>query len=68
VSNKKLDDEFIRLFNNANVFGLNSMDKVVEENPVTIFDLYHYYRDCISFYLDENKLKGLKLFLQKIRK
>jgi len=64
VSNKKLDETFIKDFNNANKFGLNNLDKVVQENPFTIFDLNHYYKDCISFDLDENKKKGLKLFLK----
>lgn len=64
VSNKKLDEGFIKDFNEANKFGLNNLDKVVQENPFTIFDLNHYYKDCISFDLDENKKKGLRLFLK----
>ena len=64
VSNKKLDEGFIKDFNEANKYGLNNLDKVVQENPFTIFDLNHYYKDCISFDLDENKKKGLRLFLK----
>jgi chorismate dehydratase len=64
VSNKKLDKNFINKFNEANKSGLNNLDKVVKENPFGIFDLHHYYTDCISFDLDENKKKGLKLFLK----
>ncbi len=68
ISNKKLDDDFIQAFNEANAFGLNRIDKVADENPFPVFDLKHYYTDCISFRLDENKRKGLELFLEKLGK
>ncbi|MEO7834071.1 MAG: menaquinone biosynthesis protein [Ginsengibacter sp.] len=66
VSNKKLDEPFIKHFNEANKWGLNNLNKVVQENPFTVFDLNHYYKDFISFDLDENKKKGLQLFLKLI--
>jgi chorismate dehydratase len=64
ISNKKLDENFIYNFNESNKTGLNNLDKVVKENPFTTFDLNHYYKDCISFDLDDNKKKGLQLFLK----
>jgi chorismate dehydratase len=64
ISNKKLDENFIYNFNESNKTGLNNLDKVVKENPFTTFDLNHYYKDCISFDFDENKKKGLQLFLK----
>jgi chorismate dehydratase len=67
ISNKKLEENFIKNFNEANAFGLNQIDKVVKETPYKTFDLRHYYTDCISFDLDENKKKGLELFLGKIK-
>jgi chorismate dehydratase len=67
ISNKTLDDHFIKEFNNANSFGLSKLDDVVREHPYIIFDLHHYYNDCISFDLDENKRKGLELFLKMIK-
>lgn len=67
ISNKKLNEVFIKNFNEANAFGLNQIDKVVKENPYKPFDLKHYYTDCISFQLDENKKKGLELFIEKIK-
>ena len=67
ISNKILDADFIKDFNEANAFGLNRIDEVVAENPYSIFDLGHYYSGCISFTLDENKKKGLRLFLQKLK-
>lgn len=68
ISNKKLEDNFIKNFNEANAFGLNKIDEVVKENPFEAFDLHHYYSDCISFEMDENKKKGLELFLKKLAK
>jgi chorismate dehydratase len=68
ISNKKLDQVFIKNFNEANAFGLNQIDEVVKENPYKTFDLKHYYTECISFELDENKKKGLQLFIEKIKK
>ncbi|MEO6837854.1 MAG: menaquinone biosynthesis protein [Ginsengibacter sp.] len=67
VSNKKLDDQFIFEFNESNSFGLDKIEEVVKENPFTIFNLHHYYTDCISFNLDENKMKGLELFLKLLK-
>ena len=68
VSNKKLDADFIKEFNEANKFGLSNLEKVVEKNPFKPFDLHTYYTECINFELDENKKKGLELFLKKIAK
>lgn len=66
ISNKKLNDSFIKSFNEANAFGLDRIDEVISHNSYDVFDLKHYYTDCISFDLDEKKRKGLNLFLEKI--
>jgi len=66
ISNKKLDAGFIQKFNEANAFGLNKIDEVVNQNPYDVFDLHHYYTDCISFEMDEKKKKGLETFLKKV--
>ncbi|MEO8854639.1 MAG: menaquinone biosynthesis protein [Ginsengibacter sp.] len=66
ISNKKLDADFIKHFNEANAFGLNKIDEVVSQNPYDVFDLHHYYTDCISFEMDEKKKNGLESFLKKI--
>ncbi len=66
ISNKKLNENFISEFNAANAFGLNNLENVVKENPVSVFNLHHYYTDCISFTLDEGKKKGLELFLKML--
>jgi chorismate dehydratase len=68
VSNKKLDEKFVEEFNEANKFGLNHLKDVVKENSFAIFDLHHYYTNCINFDLDKNKKKGFELFLKMIEK
>lgn len=67
ISNKKLEDNFIDVFNAANSWGLQKMDEVVARNPNEYFDLKHYYTDCISFQLDDKKKQGLKEFLKRLQ-
>lgn len=66
VSNKKLDDNFIAAFNDATGAGLRVLDTVISENPYPLFDLKKYFTQHISYRLDENKQKGLQLFLEKL--
>ena len=63
IANKKLPAEFIELFNLANKTGLQSIDKVVAENPYAFYDLDFYYHHNISYQLTTEKLKGLQKFL-----
>jgi chorismate dehydratase len=66
ISNKKLNVEFIEAFNKANKEGLGYIDTVVKQNPGEIFDLQKYYTQYISYHLDAEKKKALKLFLDKL--
>jgi chorismate dehydratase len=66
VSNKALDKSFIQSFNEATSFGIQHLDKVLEENPYGLFDLSAYFTKHMSYKLDDPKRKGLQLFLQKI--
>lgn len=66
VSNKPLPATFVEAFDAANSMGLQNIDKVVEENPYTVFDLHDYYTRFISYELDEQKRKGLEKFLSLI--
>lgn len=67
ASNKKLPEQFISLFNRRNKAGLDALDKVIEEQGLTDFDLHYYYTQNISFDLDNKKRKGLNLFLQLMK-
>ena len=66
ISNKKLPDEFVSAFNEANRWGLQHIEEVIEAYPSDVFDLHKYYSSHISYFLDEGKKKGLDLFLEKI--
>lgn len=66
IANKKLPEEFIREFNDANALGFQHLDKVIAENPYPFFDLDQYYKEYVSYELTQEKKKGLKLFLQKL--
>jgi chorismate dehydratase len=66
VANKELPQEFVKAFNEANAEGLKHIDEVVAENPFPYYDLKKYFTENISYYLDEQKRKGLELFLRMI--
>jgi chorismate dehydratase len=67
IANKKLSDEFITSFNEANALGLHHLDEVIAENPFPVFDLRTYYTKCISYELNEEKRKGMEMFLERLR-
>jgi chorismate dehydratase len=68
ISNKKLDPEFIKTFNETNALGLNHIKQIVSENTFQNFDLQKYYTQYISYTLDKNKQKSLNVFLDKLIK
>ena len=67
VSKKKLDDEFIRLFNEANAMGLQKIDEIVKDTPFDLYDLKKYYTLHLSYKLDESKRKGMEKFLSVLQ-
>jgi chorismate dehydratase len=67
ISKKELPVEFESEFNDANALGIENIESVIRENAYELFDLKDYYTRCISYSIDENKLKGLDLFLQKLK-
>lgn len=67
VSTKKLPDDFITLFNEANAMGLQQIDEIVAANPFDLYDLKKYYNLHLSYKLDLPKQKGLELFLSVLK-
>ena len=63
ISNKELPADFIQAFNEANRNGLEHIDQVAALNQIAYYDSLKYFRENISYELDEEKKKGLKLFL-----
>ena len=68
VANKKLLQEFIVSFNDANAFGLKHLNEVIEETSSSYFPLEDYYRHYISYDLNEEKRQGMELFFQHLKK
>lgn len=63
ISNKKLPDHFIGLFDEANKLGLDNISEIVRLNPYSIFNLKSYYTKFISYSLTADKKLGLRKFL-----
>lgn len=63
IANKQLPESFIQQFSEANALGLQHIDEVIAENPFPEYSLDTYYRKNIQYKLDDNKRKGLELFL-----
>ena len=66
IANKELPGDFIQQFNEANAIGLKNIDAVIQENRDEVYDLKKYFTQNISYGLDEEKLKGMRKFLQML--
>jgi chorismate dehydratase len=66
VANKKLEAEFIENFNKATGFGLQHLPELIAANSYEEYNLERYYTENISFTLDDNKRKGMQLYLGKL--
>lgn len=68
VTNKNLGKAFKNEFNDALRFGLNNIDKMITETDFSFLPSHispkEYLTKNIDFILDENKFKGLDLFLK----
>ena len=67
VSNKPMTEQFIADFDQANQFGLDRLEEVVQENSCPDYDLKKYYTENIQYRLDDLKRQGLQLFLDWCR-
>jgi chorismate dehydratase len=65
VSNKTLDHDFIQSFNEANAFGVEHINEVIQtlEPSNFSYNLYTYFTKNISYYLDAPKIDAMSLFL-----
>jgi len=66
VSNKEIPVTFINEFNRTMAFGLNHLEQIVVYNNHDGVNLMEYYTKNIHYNLDENKRKGLALFLKML--
>jgi chorismate dehydratase len=63
ISNKPLDPGWVERFDQANAFGIENISLLLEEVPGITIDLQKYYTRYLSYEFDEEKQKGLSLFL-----
>ena len=68
IANKPVPEDFEDAFNRANAYGIHHIEEVVAELNFQDYDLKKYYTQHISYTFDEEKRKGLALFLQKLAK
>lgn len=66
ISNKKLNDSFIKSFNESSKIGLQNIDEVVRENPYDLFDLKKYYTSYINYQFNSEMKEGMFFFLEKL--
>lgn len=64
VSNRPMNEVFIGNFNAATGEGFQHLEAIVEQNPYNPFNLMAYYKENISYTLDDDKRKALQHFLQ----
>lgn len=66
VSKKKLPEDFIKVFDDANALGLSFIDEIVAETENPLYELKKYYKLHLSYHLDDQKRKGMTRFLELI--
>jgi len=66
IAHADFSPEFRSAFNAANEAGLNRLDEVIAAAGHCHYDLHTYYTKNILFRLDEEKKKGLALFLELV--
>ena len=66
VSNKPMEEQFIKKFNINNRYGLEKIDSIVARNPFDGYDLRFYYKKNIIFKPEFDKLEVITLFLEKL--
>lgn len=70
VSNKPVDKEFIKEFNRALLYGLENIEHVVSKFylafPDCKIDMHKYFTQCISYELDNDKKRAMKLFFEEL--
>ena len=67
VSKQNMSFDFIKAFDRAVGIGINDIDKVVTEIGTIDIDLETYFKQNISYHFDQEKKKGMELYLQKIK-
>lgn len=68
MSNKKIEKDFLKEFNMALHIGVNNIDLSIQKESEDNSILLDYLNNKISYSLDNDKKKGMSLFLEKVCK
>ena len=63
VANTVLPADFIKEFNDVLAYGLANKNEVIKANQLANFDVVDYLNNKINYYLSEEKLKSIELYL-----
>ncbi len=67
ASIKPMSNEWIQAFNAANAVGLQKLTEIAEAQKYPAFDLQKYYHHHIAYELTEERMKGMRRFLEMLR-
>ena len=67
VANKHLPADFVSSFNDANSIGIKKIEDVIATLDFHSYNLKKYFTQNISYALDDDKRKGMNLFLQLVK-
>ena len=67
ISNRELDPGFIAGFDEANRAGLADLDSAVHDVSLPEYDMGRYFRENMSYLLDDAKREGMRLFLDMLQ-
>ncbi len=62
VANRPLEDDFIKLFNQANSVGMTKLNEIAAAENYPAYDLHKYYTQNMSYVLDDAKKEAIELF------
>ena len=66
VSTRDLDSGFLQAFDEANAAGLADLDHAIRGISIPEYDMNRYFRENISYRLDDAKREGMRLFLDMV--
>jgi Predicted periplasmic solute-binding protein len=68
ISNKALDPAWVQRFDQANAYGVQNTNLISEQFADIGFDLKKYFTRYLSYAFDDEKKKGLNLFLSMMKR
>lgn len=66
VANKNISDSFREEFDRTMQFGLDHLEVIIAKHQVPYYDLKTYYQKNIAYHLDDERKKGLMMFLRML--